>query len=74
MVLVDDLSAAVGLVCLCDVSMSNVLKLKGEYTMKNALIIANMLFASATVWGIDSNVNEGWKSVRQDRMMQLCDL
>lgn len=72
MVLVDDLSAAVGLVCLCDVSMSNVLKLKGEYTMKNALIIANMLFASATVWGIDSNVNEGWKSVRQDRMMQLC--
>lgn len=40
--------------------------------MKRTLVIANMIFASATVWGMDSNVNEDRKSVRQDRMMQLC--
>ena len=40
--------------------------------MKRTLVIANMIFASATVWGMDSNVSEDRKSVRQDRMMQLC--
>lgn len=48
-----------------------VLKKNGECTMKKALIIANILFASATVWGMDSNVNENWKAVRQDQMIQV---
>ena len=48
-----------GWMCLRGASMSNVLKLKGEYTMKKALIIANMLFASAAVWGMNvSLVNQ----------------
>lgn len=56
--------ARVAWVCLC-------MKMKGEYTMKKAFIIANMLFASATVWGMNGNVNEDWRSVRQDRIIQL---
>jgi hypothetical protein len=39
--------------------------------MKKALIIANMLFASATVWGMDGNVNEDWKEIRRDRLMSI---
>ena len=46
------------------VSMFKMLKVKGEYTMKKALIIANMLFASATVFGMqqrddDSSMSYG---------------
>ena len=63
MVLADGLSASVGAgmlawVCRC-------MKMKGEYTMKKALIIANMLLASATVWGMNPLSNDstvGWQS------------